>query len=383
MRKLTLAIAVVGFMIGCSPQEAELGFVTKLGTDTLAVETFTKTENGISAKVVLRAPQTVLTSYDLTLDENGGIETLTSYRYRNSDGFEGGGTFNQSITKEGDSLIVEYITNSGTERRFSVLNQEGTLPFIDMVHWPYELALVNAEESGADTTVQKLISGSRIADFIIADLGGENRTIRHPSRGVMDVVVNSYGELAELDAGQTTRKLTVTRETGIDINTIGKRFMALDTQGRSFGSLSGAVEETFEFDGTTFTVSYGSPSKRGRDLFGGIVPYGERWRTGANRATHFSTSRDLRFGDIDMPAGEYTFFTIPEADGGTLIINTQTGQNGRSYDESRDLGRLPMTVSEIDSEVENFTITVTENSNGGSVNLIWGNTMYSIDFTNN
>ncbi|MCG8373096.1 MAG: DUF2911 domain-containing protein, partial [Balneolales bacterium] len=349
----------------------------------LAVETFTKTENGISAKVVLRAPQTALTSYDLTLDENGGIETLTSYRYRNSDGFEGGGTFNQSITKEGDSLIVEYITNSGTERRFSVLNQEGTLPFIDMVHWPYELALINAEESGADTTVQKLISGSRIADFIIADLGGDNRTIRHPSRGVMDVVVNSYGELAELDAGQTTRKLTVTRETGIDINTIGKRFMALDAQGRSFGSLSGAVEETFEFGGTTFTVSYGSPSKRGRDLFGGIVPYGERWRTGANRATHFSTSRDLRFGDIDMPAGEYTFFTIPEADGGTFIINTQTGQNGRSYDESRDLGRLPMTVSEIDSEVENFTITVTENSNGGSVNLIWGNTMYSIDFTNN
>jgi hypothetical protein len=146
------------------------------------------------------------------------------------------------------------------------------------------------------------------------------------------------------------------------------------------GQLSGAASAEYSFKGTDFTIEFGSPQKRGRDLFGGIVPYGEVWRTGANRATHFSTSNDLMFGDLEVPAGEYTLFSIPESDGGMLIINSQTGQNGTSYDESRDLGRVPMEVTTRDDTVEAFTITIDETDEGGRINLIWGNTIYSSDF---
>jgi len=87
------------------------------------------------------------------------------------------------------------------------------------------------------------------------------------------------------------------------------------------------------------------------------------------------------FGDLEVPAGEYTLFTIPEQDGGTLIINKQTGQNGRSYDESRDLGRVPMEIATTDEMVEAFTISVEETEEGGELNLAWGNTVFKADFT--
>ncbi len=382
MKGLTFSIFIILLVAGCSGQHTEKGesFITLLGSDTVAVETFTKTENGLKARVVVRVPQTTLTEYELVQDEFGGVQEFLETRYLEEDGFSGEGTFNRSIVKQGDSLVTNYITRAGSERSFTTLYEEGALPFIEMTHWPFDLALQEAEKAGGDTLLQNMISGNSIRDYVIANLGGDKRTVRHPSRGVMDVEVNAGGKLRTLDAAQTTRKLLVERVAAVDIEEVAERFKELDRQGKSFGSLSGAIEEEFTIGSTNFKVSYGSPLRRGRDLFGGIVPFGQRWRTGANRAAHFSTSSDLTIGSLRVPAGEYTMFTIPEADGGTFIINKQTGQNGRTYDEARDLGRVPMSVLSKEESTEAFTITVEGSGDEGRLNLIWGNTVYYVDF---
>ncbi|MEQ9307959.1 MAG: DUF2911 domain-containing protein [Balneolaceae bacterium] len=380
--KYLLTICSLIIMMSCtSPENGELGFITKLGNDTLAVETFSKTEQGFSAKVVLRSPSTKLSSYELKQDEFGGIVELTETTYSTEQGFEGEGSFSRSIKLQGDSLYTELITGNGETRTYAAKYEDGALPFIDMVHWPFELAFNEAAKTESDTIAQKMLSGSNISNFIIADLGDDKRTIRHPSRGVMDVWVNQSGEIVKLDAGQTTRKLIVTREQDIDIDRIGKRFLALDKEGKSFGSLSGAVEDEFIVNGAVINVSYGTPSRRGRALFGGIVPWGERWRTGANSATHFSTSKALTMGNLNVPAGEYTLFSIPEADGGLLIINKQTGQNGQTYDEARDLGRVPMQLSTKADNTEVFSIVVDEVANGGELKLMWGETVFTVPFS--
>lgn len=379
--KYSLTILLLIIVVSCTfPEKRELGFITKLGNDTLAVETFSKTEQGFSAKVVLRSPSTELSSYELKQDENGGIVELTETTYSTAEGFEGEGTVSRSIKLQGDSLYTKFVAGNGEMRSFATKNEAGVLPFIDMVHWPFELAFNEAAKTESDTVAQKMLSGSRISNFIIANLGDDRRTVRHPSRGVMDVWVNTNGEIVKLDAAQTTRKLIVTREENIDIESIGKRFLALDKEGKSFGALSGAVEEEFMVNGAVFNVSYGSPVRRGRDLFGGIVAWGERWRTGANRATHFSTSKDLMIGNLNVPAGDYTLFSIPQPDGGTLIINKQTGQNGQTYDQSRDLGRVPMQLSTKTDNTEVFTIVVEETGSGGELKLMWGETVFSVPF---
>lgn len=363
-------------LAACEPESSNDNyFVTKLGQDTLAVEHFVKSESGMVAAVILRSPETRFSKYNLKLDETGGIAQMQRTDYPPAVGFSGEGALTQTIVRQGDSLNIETLREDET-RTFTAPYQPGVLPFIDMVHWPFELAFNAAAETGQDTVNQPLLSGSRISNFVIAAIEGDSMTIRHPFRGVMGVNVTPAGDIKYLDAGLTTRKLKVNRVKAVDMSALANRFAQ-----NPVGQLSGAVSTEYAFGNTNFRIDYGSPKKRGRTLFGGIVPYGELWRTGANRATHFYTSNDIRVGELNVPAGEYTLFTIPEEEGGTMIINSQTGQNGNSYDESRDFGRVPMQVKSTDEVIEEFTITVTETDDGGRLNLIWGNTIYYVDFT--
>ena len=70
--------------------------------------------------------------------------------------------------------------------------------------------------------------------------------------------------------------------------------------------------------GGDVTIDYGAPSVRGRKIFGGLVPYGEVWRTGANPATTLTTTVSLKIGDLDVPAGKYTVYSLPTAEGWQL-----------------------------------------------------------------
>jgi hypothetical protein len=118
----------------------------------------------------------------------------------------------------------------------------------------------------------------------------------------------------------------------------------------------------WQHDRGKVTVNFGTPSVRGRAIWGALVPYGQVWRTGANEATHLETDRDLVLGSgrdtLVVPAGRYTLFTIPGAGGGTLIVNRQTGQGGTAYDATRDLGRVPMAMRALSTPRELFNIAV-------------------------
>lgn len=109
-------------------------------------------------------------------------------------------------------------------------------------------------------------------------------------------------------------------------------------------------------DGKKVTIDYSAPSKRGREIMGGLVPYDKVWRTGANAATSLTTATDLMIGNLHVPAGSYTLYTIPGQKEWTLIVNKQNGQWGTEYDEAQDLGRVKMAVAPAKGTVETFVI---------------------------
>ena len=117
-------------------------------------------------------------------------------------------------------------------------------------------------------------------------------------------------------------------------------------------------------------VDYGRPSKRGRVIFGGLVPYDSVWRTGANAATTLVTDKALVIGGVDVPAGTYTIYSIPSTTAPKLIINKQTGQWGTVYKMDMDLARVPMTVATLPASVEKFEIAIKD----GKLHLIWDTT---------
>src|SRR5712691_12385072 len=124
-------------------------------------------------------------------------------------------------------------------------------------------------------------------------------------------------------------------------------------------------------DGKTITVDYSSPRAKGRKIFGGLVPYGEVWRTGANDATTFVVNENLAAAKgTNVPAGSYTIFTVPTADKWTLIISKHIGEWGIPYKyESEELARVPMSVSKTPAPVENFTISFDQTGGGCTMQL--------------
>ena len=137
---------------------------------------------------------------------------------------------------------------------------------------------------------------------------------------------------------------------------------------------------TFTFaDGKAITIDYSRPSMRNRKIFGGLVPYGQVWRTGANAATTLKTDVNLTIGGTAVPAGTYTLFTIPSDSGWKLIINKATGEWGTDYDEKQDLARVDMKVASIATPTEQFTISLDKTGAGAAtLKLDWASTTASV-----
>jgi hypothetical protein len=134
--------------------------------------------------------------------------------------------------------------------------------------------------------------------------------------------------------------------------------------------------------GRKITVDYYAPSMHGRKVIGGLVPFGEVWCTGANWATKLTTEANLQMGNLKLPAGSYSIWTLPNANEWTLIINSRTGQFHKDYDSSTDFGRTKMNLKTLASPVETFKIDLRSNGgNHGTLALVWETTEASIPFT--
>jgi len=122
--------------------------------------------------------------------------------------------------------------------------------------------------------------------------------------------------------------------------------------------------------GKSVTIHYNAPSMRGRKIMGDLVPWDKVWRTGANPATSFVTATDLKIGTLEVPAGSYTLYTVPEQAPSSwiLVINKQTGQWGTEYDQKQDLGRTEMKLKRLASPQEVMSISF-ENVHGNTAEL--------------
>ena len=145
-------------------------------------------------------------------------------------------------------------------------------------------------------------------------------------------------------------------------------------------------------DGNRVTIVYGRPYTKdpktgeNRKIWGGLVPYGEVWRTGADEATLLITQKPIIIAETTIPAGAYTLRTLPSEDGtAKLIINKQIGQWGigpGSYDENQDLARIDLKKEALDAPVDEFTMAISQNPSGGGVlKMMWENTAFSTPFT--
>lgn len=128
-------------------------------------------------------------------------------------------------------------------------------------------------------------------------------------------------------------------------------------------------------------VIYSRPQKKGRDIFGELVPFGKVWRTGANEATELTIYTPLKFGNTILNPGTYTLYTIPEEDSWTIIINSDTNVWGAfSYKKEKDVARMEVPCMQAAAPIESLSMIFKTDSKGTTLLIGWDNEYVEIPF---
>ena len=126
-------------------------------------------------------------------------------------------------------------------------------------------------------------------------------------------------------------------------------------------------------------ITYSQPQKRGREIFGKLVPYDQVWRTGANEATEMTTTKNIQINGTLLKAGTYSLFTIPQKDSWTIIINSEVGLWGAyNYNSKLDVMRFNIPPSATDTVYESFTMQFDHRNEVADLLLYWDRTKISI-----
>jgi hypothetical protein len=149
-------------------------------------------------------------------------------------------------------------------------------------------------------------------------------------------------------------------------------------------SFSPEDEIVFEQGDLRVKVFYNRPYKKGREIFGGLVPYDQVWRTGANEATTFETNKPLLIDGKKLNQGKYSLWTIPREESWTIIFNSEHGQWGLNSqgkvnrDPSRDVVQVNVLPVQQEQQFEQFTISFEKTGEDFEMVLIWDKTLVAI-----
>jgi hypothetical protein len=152
-------------------------------------------------------------------------------------------------------------------------------------------------------------------------------------------------------------------------------------------AISPAKTSVYEKGDLKITVNYNSPSKRGRKIFGGLVPFGTVWRTGANEPTTFETTLDLTILGKKLEKGKYSVWTIPNEKAWTVIFNSDVpfwgvnfnGKTAREVNTDALVIEVPSVTH--DKEFEEFTITVEQGAEDLELIFLWDKTLVTVPFS--
>jgi hypothetical protein len=350
-------------------------YVATLGNDTVYVESFRRTPSTIEAFVVFRAPRTDLMHYTARLRSDGSMEHFELHRL-NPDASARTPTRNTTLDFLGDSMEVKTIRgDSVTTTRIAA--PRWTVPMMHPWH-SYSLLDIGLRQSlkanGDSVPVTIFMVGGRATWSTMAFREGKDALGIRWVGGMFRTHFDASGHLDRLNATETTVKTEAVLGRPIDVLALALEYARRDSTGRGLGAISPRDTVKQIVGVIPVTIDYGRPSQRGRLLFGGLVPDGEVWRTGADAATQMEIGGGgARMAGRALPAGKYTLWLLPRPGADTLIVNSQNGQWGTQYDAANDFLRVGVERQPLTAPVERFTISVDPS---GWLNFDWGTTRF-------
>jgi hypothetical protein len=390
MQRLVLGLCGLCALAGCgSIQPAErYGFITRLGNDTVSVESVVRRGDTLTIDDVDRFPRVRERHANVTLAPDGGIRRLVMDITTPSE------PANQrerrvvvDVTR--DSVLMTKRDSSGYRRWAFAHGPEPVVAHVPQMYSLYERYFAAAEAGPTDSTtpqadtvplrqfyIDREFDRFPLGHATVRRLPGNKAEVWHDwLSGVGQATLDSNQRLMSYSGARTTYKVDVTRvREPMNMQAIGARFAAAESANGGPQQLSVRDVVHATIGSAAFTVDYGRPLGRGRKLLGDVIPFDYVWRTGANAATEFTTTAAITLAGIPVPAGTYTLWTVPRSSGAAdLIVNKQSGQWGTEYDGARDLGMARMQTGTTAAPVEEFTIAITPlDDRHGTLSMEWG-----------
>jgi hypothetical protein len=382
----TLRLAVMTLTVfGAACGTADSGpsaFVSMLGTDTVTVELFSRSNSRIEGQLVTRLPYTHRITYSADLNRDGTISRLEAETSTPAENTQGPASHSWTASITDGMATVERVggQNPGSNS-FEV--SPGAIPTLgraSIAMFAFEQAMRQANASGDGEHPIELVYPTRPQPVPngIKRFAGDTVAIIYFGAALL-AWGDGNGNIQGADGTATTMDAVTERVAALDVDGLASAWAGMDARGEGIGVPSPGATTVGTIHGATLEVAYSQPAKRGRDIWGTLVPHDGVWRTGANAATILTTGSDLVVGGAELPAGSYTLWSTYSEDSQQLIINSETGQWGTAYNAANNFATIEMAKSELSGMLERFTISLEETAEGGMLHLDWDDARFSVD----
>lgn len=370
--KLQLIILIFGATKLFGQQSYNASFVATLGSDTVIVETYNMLPNHLYGKAFLRYPRDQIGVFDFHFYPDGSIKHY-SMSYMNPDSSYITTGVIEGIYCENDTCTWY---NSVRGRQNEYINKRpakhlnfigGWTPTLSLIEWNCMRLIKSGQQSLPITMINDNIG---IRNVAVSKGKGDTLIFGGDFLEYAKIKATPEGKIVAYDGTATPWNYIVTKLAPINVDEMAKRM----SKKPKIGIPSPKAVLNFAIANDTIGLSYGRPFKRGRKIFGGVVPYDSVWRTGANGLTKLKLPYDVQFGKITIPKGEYGLFTIPREDGWTLIFNTDFKQWPTEPNRSKDFALVPLQVQKAAQPTDQFTIIIDPVKGGGIIKFIWDET---------
>jgi hypothetical protein len=351
-------------------------FLVRLGTDTLSLEQYHRTATQVRGEFVIRAPRSFHRLYTADLNPDGTIRRFELISH-NIGGGPGPAETKQTIELVGDTAILTAPRGDSTVVT-RLPAPRGTVPYALHIYGLLEhigrLGLAASKDSVSFNGVAN--GASQLSGGVFRRKGGDTLQFGWATGGMAGLGPFTFrldraGRLVWLTGKGSTVQVDVER---LPFNAINMAAAGPAFANRPLGQLSARDTARATLGGGEVWVDYSKPSKRGREVFGNVVPWNTVWRTGANAATQLNTTVPLTIGGAAVPPGKYTLWTLPTPTGWKLIINKQTGQWGTEYHVEQDLARVDARVETLVAPVEQFVIAFEPGNAPTAISFTWDKT---------
>lgn len=375
--RVITALAVVSLGVSPSAFAQDTGaFVVKLGRDTLSLEQFTRTPTQVRGEYITRSPRTSHRTYTMDLNPDGTVSRFELI-VRNLGAGAGPAELRSTVEFHGDSATWTAPRGDSTVTR-RVAAGRGAAPTLFGVMGLIDQLTRQARAAGGSIAGVPLVQPGSASTMTgaVKSAGGDTMMFTAQTQvgliGPWVLKVDNQGRLQHYDGTGTAFQGVAERVPAVDL--AAARAAYTD---RPLGALSQRDTTRFEIGGGQAWIDYGRPAKRGREVFGTVVPWEQVWRLGANAATQFHTPVDVTLGGATVPAGTYTLWVVPSPKSWKLIVNKQTGQWGTVHQPEQDLVRVDMKVESLPQPVEVLTIEHVT-AGGGALQVSWDRTRATV-----